>query len=837
LTSDPSIRRAFEIGAKNQHTLMLVKNWCAHARIEKAGGTGMIEQMTGHPVGHHGIACDFAPAGGWATWDLADAALDFHDRNCGGCRHRKPVGFPNLTTLVNERDVAVEAQRQREQEEGKAATTALAVRKSERQQLREQVDTLPATVVDQIEALDSERSTALMEALVATARLAPDAFSPPLIDHLFRLVEKNEIWATDTALQILLELKAEPVRLARCAMLALSEGNAAETAAAVMIATIPHVDSMRIPGSLRTLVELANPLRIPFFGHDAQPQPDALRALHAVNPTIIESTLEDFLVDPDLQTTSIGARGIAVLARGDAHAASRLARAAISRLARSNDISDHDNREIVNALCETAAMAYEHDPHAAEGHIEGFLLGASPLGQGRLFSVYRWVLDDRRGAAKAGPSEAQHVALRKLIWAATQSLTDEVRHEIEGVFQGGLYGLKPLAAQHIDALLGAAALLDDRLQKLDDADKVPAENFLEGMERRNRRSSVSYLQQNFVGWAADASAGNTHATEQYVALLASLPEHSNRLRAIMIGEMNKLITAPETFGLVIPTLYSALFGASALGRGHAASVIGAIRSRDRDDAPLLLLEAFVTLLDDPFQYPVSAVVSAMERFTLPDTLKDRVGKKLFRIILAYAQNKTESEFLVKCISLFVHSHLTEEQLKGKVGYSIVALLEGHAPKSYIDELPYFGKAFTDAPAYGRLVVKALEDDEVMAYRSENIIRALRSLPSALVAANREALLRVDLRASNMNLKTQLYVVLVEVFTGAGDWDAAEQIAHTALSNIPDTRRERRKRLTIRLVLAAVAYERAIAEGRLQDLTQRSTDWKDLQTELHKDETS
>jgi hypothetical protein len=234
----------------------------------------------------------------------------------------------------------------------------------------------------------------------------------------------------------------------------------------------------------------------------------------------------------------------------------------------------------------------------------------------------------------------------------------------------------------------------------------------------------------------------------------------------MIGELNKLIISPETFGLVIPTLYSALFGASVWVRGHAARVIGEIRPRYREDAPPLLLEGFVALLDDPFLYPVSTVVSAMERFTVPDTLKDQVGKKLFQFILAYGKNKAESDFLVKCISLFIHRHLSEEQCKGKLGQSIIALLEEHAPKAYIQELPYFGKAFEDAPAYGRLVVKALADDEAMAYHSETVIRALRGLPSALVAANRQGLLGVDLRESNTNLNVQLYVVFVEVFTGA-----------------------------------------------------------------------
>jgi hypothetical protein len=46
------------------------------------------------------------PQPGSPALDLKFIALDFDDRNCVGCAHRKPVGFPNLSALVHERDQA-----------------------------------------------------------------------------------------------------------------------------------------------------------------------------------------------------------------------------------------------------------------------------------------------------------------------------------------------------------------------------------------------------------------------------------------------------------------------------------------------------------------------------------------------------------------------------------------------------------------------------------------------------------------------------------------------------------------------------------------------------------
>lgn len=43
-------------------------------------------------------------------------ALDFYDRNCFDCEHRRPVDFPNLSFLVGERDRERQEHNQRAQE-------------------------------------------------------------------------------------------------------------------------------------------------------------------------------------------------------------------------------------------------------------------------------------------------------------------------------------------------------------------------------------------------------------------------------------------------------------------------------------------------------------------------------------------------------------------------------------------------------------------------------------------------------------------------------------------------------------------------------------------------
>ena len=62
MSRDWDIERAIRDGERNQDAKRLIHNWCRHARVEKFGGTGIIEMQTGLPIGHHAMVCDFASA-------------------------------------------------------------------------------------------------------------------------------------------------------------------------------------------------------------------------------------------------------------------------------------------------------------------------------------------------------------------------------------------------------------------------------------------------------------------------------------------------------------------------------------------------------------------------------------------------------------------------------------------------------------------------------------------------------------------------------------------------------------------------------------------------------
>jgi hypothetical protein len=256
-----------------------------------------------------------------------------------------------------------------------------------------------------------------------------------------------------------------------------------------------------------------------------------------------------------------------------------------------------------------------------------------------------------------------------------------VRQEVLGVFQASPRELKRLAAHQIDALLGAALVLDDRIQQLAAEAKAPAPDILSSLERRNRDFGAHQLQKNLVNWAAEAAAGDLAASRQYLRLLESLPEDRDGLRAVMVGRFRRLIVSPETFSLFLPSLYGALIGASTLTRGAAAKMVGELPDRFVEDAPPLLLEAFVALMDDPYIYVISSVMSALRRTPVPEPLHTQVQRRLVSLIGAYADDRQHSDFLVDAVRLLVGRYLTEAQLAGRPGAWVIEVLARHPPST------------------------------------------------------------------------------------------------------------------------------------------------------------
>lgn len=604
--TDRRIEQAVEAGRKNQRTKELIANWCSHARVVKFGGTGIVELETGLPIGHHSLECDYAEAGGMATWDLADAALDFHDRNCAGCAHRAMVRLPNLTELLKDRDDSRKRKQAEEEKWANEAAAALANRQANRQALRRtELDALGAGVVDHLETLDRDRSKESRDALLHTAKLAPEVFTPPLIAHCFELLEARERWFDDIGLALLQQLKADSARLTRCALLCLGEHSAVGLAAAIVEANLDRVDESLVEKALPALVLLARPPHTPFMNERRHPVPGPLQGLHRKHLKPVEAGIERLFAQKGVSALRVACRAIIVLSEYDGSIAVRFARSVAAKLARSHRLEDEEAfsdeiDDVVHDLRRALAKAISQAPAESDALIEKFLEGARGEGQARLYSAYREVLHvDWRERKQVILTPAHTVAIKRLISAATTSQEEEVIHELQSTFGTCPDALVLLARQEIEHLLGAALLLDDRLQA-HDADPVAIKSPLSALEKWSQRNGVYYLQSNLIKWAAEGAAGDRAASERYMDLLLRVPAERDAIRAQLLEGAAPLLVTPDGLAVVLPALYSAMVGTSTRMRAAGAALLDEMRSSRVNDLPELVLEALVMQLSDPY---------------------------------------------------------------------------------------------------------------------------------------------------------------------------------------------------------------------------------------------
>ncbi len=832
---DPRIQSAIESGQRNAAGFVLVKNWCAHVRIERFGGVGLVEQATGLPIGHHGLACDYAPAGGMSCFDIRDAALHFYDQNCRNCAQRKPVGIPNISSWISERDAAIEKRRALEDAETREVAEQLAARRAARIALRSGLSPTSADIIDQIEELDIQRKPEFSARLVTTVKLAPETFSSSIIEYAFSLLEGREYWFDEAGLEILAALKAEPKRLVRCAMGCLQRWSATRTATSILLRHLSVADEALIPAMLPTLITMAAPSHEIFSDH----KPPKIAALIRVNsafPKEVKASLEALL---DAQPFEIGlaARALTVLARRDRPLIAHCTRTLISKFVRSTWMPDSESfghdvpQNTAVYLKDAIVTAFLFDPEATDALLQSFRLGASDSGEARIFSIYSRVLHAGRFRRIREVGAADRLAFKRLLWEAPKTSSSSVIREIHQAINGDPYDLASLARDEVDSLLGAAVLMDTRITAFR-ADKTPPKDgFLDALERENWLMSLTHLRDSFIKWAAHgaALAGN-HAS--YLKVFEGLPDDQESLAACMVE--NSVALMDSAFGLnaVLPSLYSSLVGASVLRRGAGALAVGEMPWQQRDNAPSLLFEAFVTTLSDPYIYVHRSAVTALDRIRLPASFDQALRDALFNILLGHAKNPDQADLVLKCISLLSRRYFTAEQKTGKIGAYLVAQLGKMPAWRLTQDIISLARNLAHAEGIVDLLVAQLGNWEVMSHGQDQVLSALEELPDEIIKANCQKLATIKL---NENRNRLWLLGLMQLLSRAYCWTEAEKLATHVLASIPDTIREKTVRTLFQLAQAAAAFECALERGDHDSAVATAERWREINTIREVDE--
>lgn len=834
---DRSIQRATEAGKRNAAAIELVKNWCAHVRIERMAGRGMVEAMTGLPIGHHGLACDHAPAGGMMCWEIRDAALDFYDRNCSNCTLRKPIGLPNISLWVAERDAELGKRQTAAEAAAKESAVRLAAREAARKTLRSSLSAVAANILEQVDELDTHPTTELTKRFVETARLAPDAFPAEVVDYLFRLLEDRERWFDEPGLRALAYLNADPTRLARCAMLALEEGTATRVAAKVLTTRRLFADPSRVAAVLPSLVELGASTsdRYGPLGDYRLPRVAPLVRLASVFPKEVLAALEAFL-SRDPASVGLACRAITILAKRYPAFVMQFSRDVVSKLVRAPWMPDPDDRDrdVVDFAARDvrdAVVAMFHcAPERIDELLKSFRLGASKAGEIRIASTYSRVLSAGRFRRSRPISNADRLAFRHLLWEAPETKNDEILREIQSAIRGGPRELLELARDEVDHLIGAAILMDERLVAFDAEPPDQKRTALEFMQRGNHRQTLYSLRDGLVGWAVAgaAAAGKPRA---YLDVLDGLPENQDSFAACLIEHSTALADSADGLNAILPSLYSALVGASVLRRGAAIRALEDLPYRQRRNLPDLLFEAFLAALLDPYVYVHSSAVRVLGRIHLPERFSNRIRDGLWTVLLAHHGRPDSNDLVLDC-SEGLARHLTDAERAGPIGAFLISLLAKMPKWRLENEIQWIGYELARAEGAIDLLIALLVDPEANEYTQEKVLNVIAELPTEVVYTHRAKFAAIPV-AHAWPGRARIFD-LIEILTRCHAWAEGELVAASAVEATPDTVREASIRLSFELVHAAAAFENSLAQGDIERAAAMVKRWREtiLAKETH-----
>lgn len=516
LNSDLDIQRAIEDGRRNQEVKELIQNWCGHARVEKFGGTGLIEAQTGLPIGHHSMACDHAHASGMATWLLEESAVHFHDSHCVSCTKRQPIRLPNISKLIDRRDRDVERERARHEDFLRRQQDALNARSAVRASLRSTSPIAVATFLDDLHTFDSQRDEFVAARLIESARLAPEILTDEVIEHLFGLLESGEHWFDCVGLKILSEAQPLSARLARCAMLCLTDGRALDIAAVVAADSVSCIEAEYVRDAVAGLAYVACPTEpFPQVHEPDKANPFPIDRLNAHFPKEVALGIEDLLSEERPFRVRLGARAVVVLASKYPTLAIALRRSIAARLVRAEMLIaiEHESelRDVTHDLTKALTCAFMSDPDGTDAELMRYFEGASKDGEARLSGVYERVVRQGCGSFRDQDEivefQPYRIALRRLMCWADTSENEDVVQDVREALRGDPGRLAPIAREQIEIFLGAAALMDAKLAAQSEAKPsvVTPTDWLTSMEKSNRRSSLYSLRASFARWAINGA--------------------------------------------------------------------------------------------------------------------------------------------------------------------------------------------------------------------------------------------------------------------------------------------------------------------------------------------
>lgn len=829
---DREIGRAIKIGENNKEVLELLSNWCAHLRVEKWGGSGMVEEMTGLPIGMRHLACKHQrSATRSAGMHLEQLALEFYDGNCADCSERVAVRLPNITQLVGRRERERKAAAQATAAVADRLALAVSERSKQRERWRASASHAERGVLDVIESFDQEPTDGNKRTLVEAARAVPNAFTGGARSQLFELVRAGAPRAAG-ALAALELFAGEDTEVFGAALGVLGAG--LDPTASRIVARGPATPINPNDEPWQTLIRQALPSLIwrsaphyPIAQDVEEPDRSPLTRLWQIAPQLVTVSVRQALRNSDDEVRVAGSHAAyAICELGDTAGATALVGDLVS-------VFDQPEERITAHSARTAAWVLAellwHDPRAIVERLSEAARNGSAKCRLGVLRVYAAIFNDydengRRQRPSERPVEATEVethAFRAILQVcAALPKDDDLLREGADVLNKNRLVPWVLLRESVDTLIGVAALASTEIWSqptepvLDDG----APPMLRALNRSSRRTLLSTVIDGLLDRVVEVAVHDPDSLARATArskLLETLDRlhdaGQEELQAELTVRLGGLAERPENLQGVLPRIYGLLTHRSQLVRASAARAYAALaRAVGPDDVPPLLHETFLVLLRDPYVVVHKAAVRALDQVRLPASFAKDALWAVEDIRKIYAAD-SDSSFLATVVDVWIRL-AKKADLYGTAAKTIV--LETTAKLEPYDAeriLTRTSNELQSERAFGELILDLMANPETFDSHYDDFSEELARLPSARLQPLAARLCDVAMKRSR--IEPWRVIDALRLFADAGLLDSAERLLDRAVQGCGNDRENARRRASLLGYRDAVRFERALTEAR------------------------
>lgn len=845
MDADPIYQHAIELGLRNAEAIELVRKFCANPRVEHhpMGGIGMVEQMTGLPIGMKTVRCEHAPKPpDFAGAEFLPVALSFYKNNCVGCPQRIPVDIPNLKTVADE----LEAREQEEARQRSVAEEQSRHERGARHREREQtVMSEPAPSRDLIRLVndldeaepDAEAGPALVAAVRGGPRFVTPAVAEVLLDVAGTALSEHVLEAVRVAAE---SDVIPPEKAVYAALEALSSSPMTE-AVRILLRFREKVTPELLVRVREVLVGMAGRWFGPSFGFrqeggEAQRRRDDWRDGFAL---LVELDLAGALSEIEQQ-----------LASEHAHERERAAAAVEVLVGWMPEIAPVVAQQLVTALTLDSGGDYfgfdQQTSEAIEAALSACLWanaaatsaamesGAGNLNDNqryKLFQAYDSVVRHQGRSPEPAPTEVGSIVVEAALKHTSGDWGDEVLRaaydliELTSKWQGHLLD------DRVEALF--ALLLTAISERPPDAPPLELADVtiwaLENMSAKTmRRRRIRDLREAIGGIALRKPREVLDLIDTFIAQEDVPGDDSREMRAECTWLLGFVGKRSDYLNDVLPRLYDGLLDVEQLVRTYAVeALIEIAQAHPKDVIPQELSELIPALLTDDYQIVQDVVVRALTR-GVPVRAAQREQMMVLLASLAdlYANKDDESDRLDNALrALQILTRQTEDPqqifMVHRLAARLARKLDDYDLRHFLE---YGSYQLLDLPEYVAALVDALQRPEIVQEPNSGDSRLreiLYRVPPALLQPHAAELTA----AAGANLPFSVHGALeyVEILQRLGLWHEAVQLADEIRDSIPLTVDHASERTYAEQVLAWARTEAAIATdpSEMQALIERA----------------